>query len=712
MTRNAGWALGINLIDTAYVINAKSNKLVRRGMTFSVCVGFQGVPLGEKSAEKAKSLKGGTFSCMIADTVVVTADGATLLTEFKREYNDIHYTLDEDDEDDEEDEEDDDDEDEVVVVRGGRRTRSSTKTKKQIAEEKKAAKLEVEIAESQKRLMEKRAKEAAKNRGDGDKNEEVDEEDTKIVKAFDSTREYPHDLVRNKMYTDFKTECVFLPIGGYHVPFHISTIKSVSIKDEEDATFLRINLYIPTGSIPLGMPLATRNLVLNFPHLAYVRELSFRSRDPRNLTHQHRMIKELQKRVRQREKKDADEKDLVKQAELIKLSASSNLGRRPILDGVNIKPQLHSGRCQGRLRAHKNGLQFVSSNNAKSLDIIYANVKHLIFQPCKQELTVLIHFHLKDPIMVGKHKTTDVQFYTEVVEGSQALDSRRRSAYDPDEVDEENRERQLKKRLNKSFEKFALALQELTGKLNQPLPEVDVPYRDMAFHGTPNKEMVLLQPTTSCLVNLTETPFFVITLNDIEHVHFERVDPSRRTKNFDMVIVLKRQMARDSLEVPKRISAVPALKLDTIKKWLHQKGDVSFSSGSAPLNWKAVMKGVRDELDRGIFWSGEDEDGEAKDLGWRFLMQGDDDEEEGSEGDSASDYSEEEEDSEEDDSEEAFDSDEDFEESEESEGYEDESDGPSWEDLEREAIKSDKMKRGLEARENVQQSMRAKRRRR
>ena len=185
MTRNAGWALGINLIDTAYVINAKSNKLVRRGMTFSVCVGFQGVPLGEKSAERPSLSKGGTFSCMIADTVVVTADGATLLTEFKREYNDIHYTLDEDDEDDEEDEEeDDDDEDEVVVVRGGRRTRSSTKTKKQIAEEKKAAKLEVEIAESQKRLMEKRAKEAAKNRGDGDKNEEVDEEDTKIVKAF------------------------------------------------------------------------------------------------------------------------------------------------------------------------------------------------------------------------------------------------------------------------------------------------------------------------------------------------------------------------------------------------------------------------------------------------------------------------------------------------------------------------------------------------
>ena len=35
--------------------------------------------------------------------------------------------------------------------------------------------------------------------------------------------------------------------------------------------------------------------------------------------------------------------------------------------------------------------------------------------------------------------------------------------------------------------------------------------------------MVLMQPSTHCLVNLTEWPPFVLTLQEVEHVHFERV---------------------------------------------------------------------------------------------------------------------------------------------------------------------------------------------
>ena len=34
----------------------------------------------------------------------------------------------------------------------------------------------------------------------------------------------------------------------------------------------------------------------------------------------------------------------------------------------------------------------------------------------------LVHFNLRDPIMVGKKKATDVQFYTEVMEAVQTLD--------------------------------------------------------------------------------------------------------------------------------------------------------------------------------------------------------------------------------------------------------------------------------------------------
>ena len=54
-----------------------------------------------------------------------------------------------------------------------------------------------------------------------------------------------------------------------------------------------------------------------------------------------------------------------------------------------------------------------------------------------------MYFHLKNPIMIGKKKHLDVQFFTEVVDASQAVDDRRRSMYDPDEMDDEQREPRL-----------------------------------------------------------------------------------------------------------------------------------------------------------------------------------------------------------------------------------------------------------------------------
>ena len=42
---------------------------------------------------------------------------------------------------------------------------------------------------------------------------------------------------------------------------------------------------------------------------------------------------------------------------------------------------------------------------------------------------MLLHFHLHNPIMIGKKKTKDVQFYVEVMEASYALDAARRSGY-------------------------------------------------------------------------------------------------------------------------------------------------------------------------------------------------------------------------------------------------------------------------------------------
>jgi nucleosome binding factor SPN SPT16 subunit len=55
---------------------------------------------------------------------------------------------------------------------------------------------------------------------------------------------------------------------------------------------------------------------------------------------------------------------------------------------------------------------------------------------------------------------------------------------------------------------------------------VDVPFRELGFTGVPFRSNVLLQPTTDCLIYLSDPPFLVITMSDIEIAHLERVQVS------------------------------------------------------------------------------------------------------------------------------------------------------------------------------------------
>lgn len=52
---------------------------------------------------------------------------------------------------------------------------------------------------------------------------------------------------------------------------------------------------------------------------------------------------------------------------------------------------------------------------------------------------------------------------------------------------------------------------------------VDIPFRELGFNGVPSRQTVFLQPTTECLVHLSEPPFLVLTLSEIEIVYLERI---------------------------------------------------------------------------------------------------------------------------------------------------------------------------------------------
>ena len=124
---------------------------------------------------------------------------------------------------------------------------------------------------------------------------------------------------------------------------------------------------------------------------------------------------------------------------------------------------------------------------------------------------MIMHFHLHHPIMIGKKKTKDVQFYVEVMEASYSLDQTRRSGYDPDELEEEQRERAMRVRMNQEFQNFVKKIEEQAKDL-----EFDIPYRDLGFYGVPNKSTSFIMPAVNALVELTEPPWLVVALNDIE----------------------------------------------------------------------------------------------------------------------------------------------------------------------------------------------------
>lgn len=69
----------------------------------------------------------------------------------------------------------------------------------------------------------------------------------------------------------------------------------------------------------------------------------------------------------------------------------------------------------------------------------------------------------------------------------------------------------------------------------------------------------------------------MLTLSDVERVHFERV--SFGLSAFDIVFIFKDYKRKTQL-----ISAVPMKQLDAVKEWL-DSCDITYTEGPTNLNW-------------------------------------------------------------------------------------------------------------------------------
>ncbi|XP_034481273.1 FACT complex subunit spt16 isoform X2 [Drosophila innubila] len=663
LTKSFGFAMGLEFRENSIVIGPKCQALIKKNMVFNLHVGISNLTNPDAADKEGK-----TYALFIGDTVLVGDQApASVMTPSKKKIKNVGIFI-KDDDDEEEDVDDKKptkpDQSTEILGRSKRNAVLDSKLRNEINTEEKRKEHQRELAQQ----LNERARERLAKQGNSKEVEKV----RKNTVSYKSMSQIPREpeVKELKLYVDKKYETVIMPVFGIQVPFHISTIKNISQSVEGEYTYLRINFFHPGATMGRN-----EGGLYPQPEATFVKEVTYRSSNVKehgevaapsaNLNNAFRLIKEVQKRFKTREAEEREKEDLVKQDTLI---LSQNKGN-PKLKDLYIRPNIVTKRMTGSLEAHTNGFRYISVRGDK-VDILYNNIKSAFFQPCDGEMIILLHFHLKYAIMFGKKKHVDVQFYTEVGEITTDL-GKHQHMHDRDDLAAEQAERELRHKLKTAFKSFCEKVEAMT----KAQVEFDTPFRELGFPGAPFRSTVTLQPTSGSLVNLTEWPPFVITLDDVELVHFERVQFHLR--NFDMIFVFKEYIKKVAM-----VNAIPMNMLDHVKEWLNSC-DIRYSEGVQSLNWQKIMKTITDDPE-GFFEQG----------GWTFL-----DPESGSEADNESAESEEDEAYNPTDAESDDETDED--DSEYSEASEDESDdsdelgsdeesGKDWSDLEREAAEEDR----------------------
>lgn len=587
--KNVGYGIGTENKDGTLLLSGKNARTLKDGMTLVICTSLSDIENPKPADKKSK-----TYSLVLIDTVRVgSADCAVFTKDTPSDPESVHFFFG--------DEEEEEPKPKPKRERAAIAQSNITKTR---TRHERAGNPDQEKEEQrrlhQKELHDRKQREGLETYGaDAKSLNGTEEKKFKKFESYKRDNQLPSSVGRLEIVVDKKNLTVILPIMGRPVPFHIHTIKNASHTPESDFTSLRINFLSPGQGVG-----RKDDQPFEDPNAHFIRSLTFRSHDIDRIENITRDITDLKKEVVRREQEKKQMEDVVEQDKLIPLKS-----RKPYaLDLIFMRPALDGKRMPGTVEIHQNGLRYVHGMGGTKVDILFSNIKHLFFQPSQHELIVIIHVHLKNPIMIGKKKAREVQFVREATEmqfDETGNRKRRHKFGDEEEFEQEQEERRRRAALDKEFKNFAEKIADAGRNENV---SVDIPFRELGFNGVPSRSSVLIVPTTDCLVQLTEPPFTCLTLAEIEIVHLERVQFGLR--NFDMVVVFK-----DYNRAPVHINTIPVESLDPVKDWLDSV-EIPFSEGPLNLNWATIMKTVTSDPHQ-FFVDG----------GWSFLNTESDDEE-------------------------------------------------------------------------------------
>lgn len=665
LTKNLGSLIGLEFRDSTFILNAKNEtRKIKAGDCFNISFGFNNLK---------DSKTGQSYALQQADTVLLPLVGTEepkILTECAKSKAQISFYFNNEEEEVEKKKPNKPIKSEPnskilkTKLRGDARGESMETQKEQIRKE------------NQRKLHEKLQKDGLVRFSAADATG-ADSEPRQYFKKYESyvrDSQIPTNVRDLRIHVDWKSQTIILPIYGRPVPFHVNSYKNGSKNEEGEYTYLRLNFHSPGSG---GISKKVEELPYeDSPDNQFFRSITLRSKDGDRMSDAFKQITDLKKESTKRDQERKVLADVVQQDKLIE----NRSGRTKRLDQIFVRPSPDSKRVPSTVFIHENGIRYQSPLRTDSrIDILFSNIKNIFFQSCKGELIVIIHIHLKNPILMGKKKIQDVQFYREASDVTVDETSTGRKSQmkfrrygDEDELEQEQEERRKRAALDKEFKYFADAIAEASNGLLT----VESTFRDLGFQGVPSRSAVFCMPTTDCLVQLVEPPFLVINLEEVEICILERVQFG--LKNFDMVFVYK-----DFNKPVTHVNTVPIESLDFLKQWLTDM-DIPYTVSSINLNWSTIMKSLQEDPHQ-FFLDG----------GWSFLATGSDDEASDESEEEVSEYeaSEEEPSDESAFSEEEANSDEEFsdEGSEDFSGGDESEDGEDWDELEKKAAKADRV---------------------
>lgn len=628
LVKSFGYVTGLLVMEARAQITEKANAVrVQENMAFAVRTVLDNVP----SVSTGKS-----FGMEIGDTVTIRDGQAEFKTKLARALDDVKYA-------------DAAEEDEENVQRDLRSiTRQGKSTVPLFSrEEERDIKRQKLLAQLHSEFLSSGGKNCVLEDLDVVRTQTLGQIATGDLTSYGPSAGLP-DLGPTKLAVHREKRVAWVPICGVPTPFHVSTIQRVDLKQEGDQAVLSIFFF----------SLQESNVAFRLNRTkVFVKDVTFSA--PREEVF-HDFVRNVNEAMRDIKARDQEMKN---RQGVAKGGVVTRIPNPKMLKNIKMRPAPAAGKqgFRGNLEVHENGLRFVAIA-AAPIDMLYANVKHFIFEPSKNSLATIFHVTLKQPMLIGKKKSDELSFYADVLEASESVESTRKT-YEQ-EIDQEERDKERIDETNREFAVFGRDVHHISGK------RVEIP-SSFEMTGVTHRSPSTIHGSPRLIWTLTELPPFTLSVSDIEFASIERVTDGG--DSFDVNFIPKNYKAA----IP--ITIIPRSFLEGFKDWCLSAG-LYYTENSVNIQWTAIFKSVRDDPTWQPFGPG----------GWAALGGDDEDEEdeEGSDDDEDSDPSydseeDEEEEDEEDDSE--FDS-----ESSASTAESDSDSDASWDALEAKASKHDR----------------------